>query len=318
LIVCIQQLAPMVAKTSTRLLPPGWPIQREEHACAARTWHFSSFLLLVAFNAIIFPGASFVLSQKTGTSPAPRGAVATIRHKGSQSTQLLPAANHIVSNSQRQFASMPWCQLGCCAALLLVARCTTKRGCKTQHAASCKLLVTGSLQKETQQDSAGGQFVSPPTFTRNVILPAVAPPRFTSVASSTHAQVMWSSTSSQQHVAVPSMLTQCLRTRRGRENSSRKAGARGGHARTRAERTARRVVGQRLLHAREQPVAIQLSYDASRVRTKLQLALLAPEHLHSERPREAKTPAASHTLSDQSVVLMPAYTKSIGVSFPDY
>jgi len=300
----------MVSKMGAKLEPPIWPIPRKvEHACAAgSTWRSTSFLLLMAFNAIMFPGASFVLSQLTGTSLALQGTVATIRHGRSHSTRALPTANQFVSNSQRQVASMPWCQLGCWAALLWAARCTTKRGWKTQRAASCKLVLTGSLHTEAQQDSEGGQFPAP-TFTRNV-LPATAAARVASLASSTHPQVMRSSESSQQHVAVPSMLTLCLR-------SSRRAGARAGRARTRAERTARRVVGQRLLHASEQPVAIQLSYDASRVRTKLQLALLAPEHLHSERPREVKTPAASHTLNDQSVVLMPAYTKSIGVSFLD-
>lgn len=201
--------------------------------------------------------------------------------------------------------------------MLLSARCTTKRGCRTQRTASCRLVVTGSSQKGTQQHSGHGEFLSS-TFKCNVILPAADAPQFVSVASSTQPQEMQSSMSSQQRVAVPSMLTRCLETRRGRQSSSTDTGGRAGHRRARTERTTRRAVGQRLLHASEQRIAIQLSYDSSRVRTKLQLALLAHQHLRSEGPREVKTPAASHTLNDQFVVLMPAYTKSIEVSFPDY
>jgi len=292
------------------------PPREKEHRCAGCAWRSTSFLIPVACSTIIFSGTSFVLSQITGASPASRAVVATIRQKGSQSAHLLPAVNHLVSNSQRQVVSMPWCQLGCCVVLLLAAR-TTKRGYRTQRAASCKLVVAGSPQKEAQQYLGSGKFPSS-TFTCNVVVPAADALRFASVASSTQPQVMQSSMSSQQYVAGPSMLTRCWLTCRGQESSSRKAGGRARRTSTRAERKARRAVGQRLLRASEQCIAIQLSYDASRVRTKMQLVLLAPEHLHSERPREVKTTAASHTLNDQFVVRMPAYTNSIGVSFPDY
>jgi len=197
--------------------------------------------------------------------------------------------------------------------LLLGARCTKKRGCKTRCAASgkvvVKMAVTGSSQREAQQHTG---------HTSGANLHAANAPRLMSVACPTQPQAMQSLLSSQPCVAVSSMLTHRLQTRKVQKSSSRKTGARARHTSARAERTARRAVGQRLLRSSAQPVAIQLSYDASRLRTKLQLALLAPKHLNSERLQEMRTTAASHTLNDQSVVLMPAYTKSIEVSFPYY
>jgi len=303
----------------TRLEPPGWLMPwQQDRLCAGHTWRSTSFLLLLACNAVIFPGTAFVVSQIAGASPASQGVVATIRQEGPHSTQLLPATSHLVSSSQCQAVSMPWCQLGCCVALLLGARCTTKRGCRTQRAASCKLVVTGPSQKDTQRHSGSGELLSS-TVTCNVVWPATDGPQFVSVASSSQPQVMQSSMSSHQRVAVPSLLTQSVRARGGRESSSRKAGARAGRTSAGAERTARRAVGQRLLRASQQPVAVQqLSYDASRVRTKLQLALLAPELLHSGQLREVKTPATSHTLNGQFLVSIPANSKSVEVSFPNY
>jgi len=237
LLLHIRQRAPMAPTMATKLEQPWWLIPRKQHhACAGRTsWCSTSFLLLMACFAIIFPDTSFVLGHITGASPASQGVVAKIRQKGPHSTWSSPAVNHLVSNPQRQVVSMPWCQLGCCVVVLLGARCTTKRGCSMQRAASCKLVVTGSSQKEAQRHLGGGELLSP-TCTCNVVLPAADASRFVAVSSSSQPQVMQSSASSQQPVAVPSMLTGCPRTRGLRESSSRKAGARAGHTSARAER----------------------------------------------------------------------------------
>lgn len=67
-----------------------------------------------------------------------------------------------------------------------------------------------------------------------------------------------------------------------------------------------RHIGAHLLSARCQVVP-QVSYEPSRVRTKVQVALQVKQHEPSERPREARTALSTSRLNDQSGVLMATY-----------
>jgi len=82
--------------------------------------------------------------------------------------------------------------------------------------------------------------------------------------------------------------------RRARRHSSPRRAARN------SERTARRAVGAWLRPTPTPQQRFVPSYDASRLRTKLQVGLRLLTHIRLERSRETKTPSTSVSCSEQS------------------
>mmetsp|Transcript_66703 Transcript_66703/g.195063 ORF Transcript_66703/g.195063 Transcript_66703/m.195063 type:complete len:213 (+) Transcript_66703:558-1196(+) len=103
--------------------------------------------------------------------------------------------------------------------------------------------------------------------------------------------------------AAPALLAGGARRARG-YSSPRKAARH-------SARTARRATGARLRPSPAPQQRLAPSYDASRLRTKLQLGLRLTMRTHSEKSREAKTSSMSMGVSDRSGLLWAAYFEMI-------
>uniref|UniRef100_A0A7S4SRQ3 Uncharacterized protein n=1 Tax=Alexandrium monilatum TaxID=311494 RepID=A0A7S4SRQ3_9DINO len=106
--------------------------------------------------------------------------------------------------------------------------------------------------------------------------------------------------------AAPAAFVGSARHRPGRSASRSSARRRP----SRSSRAARRAVGARLLPSAS-PSVVEPSYDASRLRTEIQVGLHSEQLDRSKRPREVKTPSTGSGLNDQCGVFVETYLEKL-------
>lgn len=243
-----------------------------------------------------------------------------------------PAAHHVVLHGTGSVA-LPWSSVSC--ALLLCA-CATRGFCRPwgnvartarrQQVVQCRAMVEmGTVPHLVPSAAAQPLPTDPPVTEAHVLtsppclmspcpqdgsLPAVPLPKHVP-----HHAVMQEQPTAPAPTLPPAMVvkslteavppaspTSCSRPARlaagARRAEARRASNRPG--RQRQTRTARRSIGARLQTAPEYPPVTEQSYDPSRLRTKIQLALRTKTPACSSRSREPETPAACVPLTEKS------------------
>jgi len=200
------------------------------------------------------------------------------------------------------------------AASLASQRRTPRRSCGKSSSRSCQVVACRSfmpnMQKEAAPewtfDSAPAQVLaSPEVPVCCEVRPLLATQPAVSDQPSEACQPVATAVASPRLRATPrgsraSMVGGARRasSRRARGSQSQASSARA----ARAASADHRRVGARLQSTVDVPV-IEASFEPSRVRTKLQAGSLSVGRCRSaERPREFKTPSASHSLNVQSGV----------------
>mmetsp|Transcript_62000 Transcript_62000/g.181196 ORF Transcript_62000/g.181196 Transcript_62000/m.181196 type:complete len:328 (+) Transcript_62000:63-1046(+) len=294
-------------------------------------------LTLTLTISLLCTSGAFVLNQRRSATVGPTRAV-----QPSVPTRL-PTAHRMVLHDKGPSA-LPWSSMGCamllwacasrslCRPLGKVTRFAKDRqvvqcrgrvefGAVPQHALS---VAEQPLRATTAVDrthvlasapclSAQAPWEGPPPtaalsekfsgLTRmeeQLSVPAAVPTHATDTQSSAETGL---SASLALHLR-PARLVSGARRAQARHASAR-ATRRGG------ARTARRSVGARLQMTQELPPVMVQSYDPSRLRTKIQVALRIKVPVCSERSRELDTPSACTGLTEKSVVLGVTYIEMI-------
>jgi len=232
--------------------------------------------------------------------------------------QALGTESRTVAAPSSRMAARPaaaaWAPLGCIV-LLAASMASRRRTPRSSHGkrSSCRCQVvtchsvTPDMQKEEALERTFDLALAP-----EVIVPEVSAPRDVRPPPAVQPGV-WLQPSAvlQQAAAVrapPMPYATPQGSRAAMVGGARRASSRRAHrSRTRATSAGTASADRRRIGARLQPTVdapvIEAPFDPSRVRTKLQAGALSIRLCRcAERPREFKTPSASHSLNVQSGV----------------
>mmetsp|Transcript_83405 Transcript_83405/g.236376 ORF Transcript_83405/g.236376 Transcript_83405/m.236376 type:complete len:290 (-) Transcript_83405:318-1187(-) len=266
-------------------------------------WVFSAALCLVALRA----AAAFVAAPLGISAEGPCALPQPLPRSASRSA----AAGTAAAAGRRGTTSSV--SFGC--VVLLLASAARRTGTPQRRCAGRRAVVACGVgcwpaSRPLAAPLAEKQEPAAPGLVQAGALPALPPralPQLAAAAQVAHSQASPRAAPEQRGSAEPAGRPQSRAGPALFAGGARHARSpRASHGRqwmaSESSRTARRSVGARLQALPERQRPFVASYDASRVRTQLQVGMQTKQQMRSERPREFRVPSTSNGLNDQSGV----------------